>query len=98
MEPRPIAVLVLCAGLGGLVVVGRTLAQAPAKPEPVTPGAGSGASPTPVVVSPSSARAKDERKPEDPKRITDAITKSVELLLAKQEDMENGQKAAPEER
>ncbi len=38
----------------------------------------------------------DDRAPDDRQRITDAINKSVELLLSRQEDMDAGEKAAPE--
>lgn len=38
----------------------------------------------------------DERAPDDPARIFDAINRSVELLLARQEDMDAGDKPAPQ--
>jgi hypothetical protein len=39
---------------------------------------------------------KDDRAPDDPARIADAVNKAVELLLAHQEDMDAGDKALPE--
>jgi hypothetical protein len=54
------------------------------------------ANPAPAQPPPTPSRT-DDRKPNDPARIADAVTKAVDLLLAKQEDMENA-KAEPDAR
>jgi len=48
--------------------------------------------------APAQANPKpDPRAPDDPKRIQETIDHSVELLLAKQEDLDRGRKASPDE-
>lgn len=59
----------------------------PAPPAPAPAATKAQAAPDPAV-------KKDDRRPDDPKRIAEAVAKCVELLLTKQEDMENPKAAA----
>jgi hypothetical protein len=74
--------------LAFLAVLSPVLAQTPAADDGPRPA---------IVASPAPSMHKDDRRPDDPKRIADAITGAVELLLAKQEDLENP-KAEPDAR